>query len=774
MAKRSAYSQSYRGPWRRSTDSGRGFLSRLGLWLKRLLVLALLVGTVAVLGFVLFVLIPVNSIPEPERVDAYAFLDQGWGNAGDSADRQRYYYTPQGSSMPQGALVTPLRYSWFVNLEMPLDERRFADPGHLRRYRFIVDAQPSTANPDHLPVGFARHYDSALGQQVLDITCAACHSGEIHALKDGKVTAIRIDGGQAMHAFTSMQRGAFGPTLVASMVATWANPWKFDRFAEKVIGPRYPEGKSALHGELWDTIKAFATQGQNDPFRHLYPVTEGYGRTDALGRIANTVFGDHLKASNYQEATAPVSYPYVWNIWKFDWVQYNGSVSQPLARNIGEALGVGAVLRLTDPYGNPIPAEQRFDSSVIIENLNAIEHTLQKLTPPRWPEELLGAIDQPMAARGKVLFETHCQGCHGPHPADAAEQQATAPDKPWPGTQWKIEVIPVEHIGTDPSEANGFLSRRYDLSAAGLTREEVERVLRPQLTRQLARDVRWYLKAVIDGRIAETQAPGNLPMLLESYPDPDAQAEASIPQTAFQAIAAELGGAAALKPPADAPAWQCDLDCKTQRLLHAVSKGSTDIDIQLQGIDVASLSEGQGLNILGLMIKAKYFKDNHVSRARQQCLEGFGTLDLPQQIAGYKPRPLEGVWATPPFLHNGSVPNLYQMLLPPEQRSARFLVGNRMFDAKHVGYVSEPAAGNSEGFWFDTSIEGNHNSGHAFTATAQQLADAKADPAGHALPRGVIGPLLSDKERYAIIEYLKVHRDLPDTPTDFSPPDCTL
>jgi mono/diheme cytochrome c family protein len=774
MARRSAYSQSYRGPWRRSTDSGRGFFSRLGLWLKRLLVLALLVGTLAVLGFVLFVAIPVNSIPERERVDASVFLDQGWGSAGDSAERQTYYYTPQGSSLPQGALVTPLRYSWFVNLEMPLDERRFADPEHMRRYRFIVDAQPSAANPDHLPVGFARHYDSALGQQVLDITCAACHSGEIHALKDGKVTAIRIDGGQAMHAFTSMQRGAFGPTLVASMLSTWANPWKFDRFAQKVIGPRYPEGKSALHGELWDTIKAFATQGQNDPFRHLYPVTEGYGRTDALGRIANTVFGDHLKASNYQEATAPVSYPYVWNIWKFDWVQYNGSVSQPLARNIGEALGVGAVLRLTDPYGNPIPAEQRFDSSVIIENLNRIEHTLQKLTPPRWPEELLGAIDQPLAARGKVLFETHCQGCHGPHPADAAEQQATAPGKPWPGTQWKIEVIPVEHIGTDPSEANGFLSRRYDLSAAGLTREEVERVLRPQLTRQLARDARWYLKAVIDARIAEAQAPGNLPALLESYPDPDAQAEASIPQAAFQAIAAELGGAAALKPPADAPAWQCDLDCKTQRLLHAVSKGSTDIDIQLQGIDVASLSEGQGLNILGLMIKAKYFKDNHVSRARQQCLEGFGTLDLPQQIAGYKPRPLEGVWATPPFLHNGSVPNLYQMLLPPEQRSARFLVGNRMFDAKHVGYVSEPAAGNSEGFWFDTSIEGNHNSGHAFTATAQQLADAKADPAGHALPSGVIGPLLSDKERYAIIEYLKVHRDLPDTPTDFSPPDCTL
>jgi hypothetical protein len=72
----------------------------------------------------------------------------------------------------------------------------------------------------------------------------------------------------------------------------------------------------------------------------------------------------------------------------------------------------------------------------------------------------------------------------------------------------------------------------------------------------------------------------------------------------------------------------------------------------------------------------------------------------------------------------------------------------------------------------DTSIAGNHNSGHAFIATPQQLAAAKRDPKGHALPPGVIGPLLSDGERYAILEYLKVHRDLPATPADYAPPDC--
>ncbi len=75
-------------------------------------------------------------------------------------------------------------------------------------------------------------------------------------------------------------------------------------------------------------------------------VHEGFGRTDALGRIGNTAFGDHLIAANSQAGDAPVSYPYLWNIWKFDWVQYTGSVAQPLARNIGEALGAGAIAPL--------------------------------------------------------------------------------------------------------------------------------------------------------------------------------------------------------------------------------------------------------------------------------------------------------------------------------------------------------------------------------------------------------------------------------------------
>src|SRR4249919_726452 len=741
-----------------------------GLLLRRLLITAVVIALLAIAAFSLFVLWPTRGIPAVEPVDQYVYLDQGWGRAAASADRQLYYYTPQGTTLPQGQQLHPMRYSWFVNLELPFSEQRFADPEHLRRYRFIVDPQPTPANPDQLPVGFTKHYEPVLGENVLDITCAACHTGEIHAQKNGQRIAIRIDGGQAMHAFTSMERGAFGPTLIASMTETLANPVKFSRFSRRVLGAHYPQGKGRLHAALSQTLLAFVTQGQNNPMRQLYPVREGFGRTDALGRIANTVFGDHLVSKNYADATAPVSYPYLWNIWKFDWVQYNGSVRQPLARNIGEALGVGAVLRMTDNYGAPVPAQHRYDSSVNIEGLDRIEHTLQKLKPPRWPENLLGTIDQAKAARGQALFEQHCVGCHGPHPATRAAQLASSPLKPSADMEWAIEVIPVQHIGTDPTEATGFVERTYDLTPAGLTDAEVDALLRPLLVRNLARDARYRLSATIDGRRAAGLDVGVLPTLLAEFPDPDASEVASIPRTSFVAIASALD--ALPEPPPSGAQWSCDATCQQQHLLADVTTAEAAIEKQLEDIDPAKVTEGEGLNILGLLVKKKYFADSHVSWARQQCLSGFGILDLPQQIAGYKPRPLEGVWATPPFLHNGSVPNIYEMLLPPEQRSKKFFVGRRLYDPRHLGFVHEPEGDDDSGFWLDTSITGNRNTGHAFSASPKQVAAAAKDPKGHPLPPGVIGPLFTDAQRYELLEYLKVHRDLPATPADFQPADC--
>src|SRR5205807_2120961 len=65
--------------------------------------------------------------------------------------------------------------------------------------------------------------------------------------------------------------------------------------------------------------------------------------------------------------------------------------------------------------------------------------------------------------------------------------------------------------------------------------------------------------------------------------------------------------------------------------------------------------------------------DQRRSAAKTRQLAQCRTADL----FGYTARPLNGVWATAPYLHNGSVPNLYALLLPPDQRPADFWVGTR-------------------------------------------------------------------------------------------------
>ncbi|QEG41989.1 di-heme-cytochrome C peroxidase [Roseimaritima ulvae] len=82
--------------------------------------------------------------------------------------------------------------------------------------------------------------------------------------------------------------------------------------------------------------------------------------------------------------------------------------------------------------------------------------------------------------------------------------------------------------------------------------------------------------------------------------------------------------------------------------------------------------------------------------------------DVPQSLR-YKARPLDGIWATAPYLHNGSVPNLYELLLPAEQRSATFYVGSNQFDPEKVGFETQQGEGTT---FFDTSLPGNSNAGH--------------------------------------------------------------
>ena len=84
-------------------------------------------------------------------------------------------------------------------------------------------------------------------------------------------------------------------------------------------------------------------------------------------------------------------------------------------------------------------------------------------------------------------------------------------------------------------------------------------------------------------------------------------------------------------------------------------------------------------------------------------------------IGNYKARPLNGIWATGPYLHNGSVRTLYQLLLPENQRDPKFLVGSREFDPDQVGFANAAATWpGAVPFEFDTGLTGNGNRGHLY------------------------------------------------------------
>jgi len=103
-------------------------------------------------------------------------------------------------------------------------------------------------------------------------------------------------------------------------------------------------------------------------------------------------------------------------------------------------------------------------------------------------------------------------------------------------------------------------------------------------------------------------------------------------------------------------------------------------------------------------------------------------------LLAYKARPMNGVWTGAPFLHNGSVPNLYQLLLPAEKRDKTFYIGTWEFDPVNVGYVSTKTPG---AFFFDTTLEGNSNAGHEYGT-----GEYGKDP-------------FTEDEIWALIEYMK-------------------
>lgn len=142
--------------------------------------------------------------------------------------------------------------------------------------------------------------------------------------------------------------------------------------------------------------------------------------------------------------------------------------------------------------------------------------------------------------------------------------------------------------------------------------------------------------------------------------------------------------------------------------------------------------------------------DAELKQRAKRCLLEAGP-DFKQKNLAYKARPLNGIWATAPFLHNGSVPTLYDLLLPSTVRNTirpgetgpangqpvrpeLFYVGSREFDPVRVGFVQMPSESQFKFRVRDDAgvpIMGNYNSGHDY------------------------GTQMNETDRRSLVEYLK-------------------
>jgi hypothetical protein len=101
---------------------------------------------------------------------------------------------------------------------------------------------------------------------------------------------------------------------------------------------------------------------------------------------------------------------------------------------------------------------------------------------------------------------------------------------------------------------------------------------------------------------------------------------------------------------------------------------------------------------------------------------------------GFVAVPLDGIWLRAPYLHNGSVPTLEDLLEPAAQRPTVFWRGYDVYDQDHTGFVSSGPDAERFGWRVDTTVVGNGNMGHEGDA---------------------YGTTLSDQDKRALVEYLK-------------------
>lgn len=618
-------------------------------------------------------------------------LDQGW----DSKTRQKFYHTSQGSRF--------IRYDWIKALKLEGTNTPLLSRSSMEKFGYLPDLQDSRG----LPVGFTVDKGGET-EEWLGMTCAACHTAELHYQDKKQDKKLRIDGAPAIANLMEFYRAMY-----RAFRAMCQDTKKREEFVKEVLGDNFRskdkkedlliavadrmrrlKGQVGIHEWKWNEQGNAGTPNEDEDgllcgvevkenfretkkgkvigdWNYVPPLPDsdahpyGPGRVDAIGLLINELICHKTETwGNCSAPNAPVNYPSLWYTPRFKNLQWNGALDNSEGRNIGEALGV--FVRFELPQGNwrdLVDHDTLFSSTLDLDGIKSMWADVEKLKPPPWPSDLWEETNpkkNTAEKSGEQIYDEYCVKCH---PIMRSNRMAQSEDHDCDTVRdgdGKVKFC-SPYVGTDKKMAENFLCRRAEL---------------PQPLH--------FLDAL--GSLVSLGA--------------DEEKE------------------------------------KKQEFCDGYKHGpmrAHDLVTLLGGVITLKAKDKAG--------SAKEFLKNEAPRLSERLRKESLQKDQSQEKAVYKAGPLDGIWATAPYLHNGSVPNLYQLLLPakcPENgvagkdcRMKTFCVGNREFDPEKVGFDTTCKEGT---FKFDTAIEGNLNRGH----------DG---------PK--YGTNLNERERENLIEYLK-------------------
>ncbi len=599
-----------------------------------------------------------------------------------SPEQRERYYQTS-----QGSLVVP--YKWFRAVEWRTSNEMFASPAIQARYGLLPDNDPMY-NKDQMPVGIVKNivrdeYVDNLGEgekEWASISCAACHTGQLTY----KGTAMRIDGDQSFWNFDK-----WSGDLEFSLILAATLPSRFERFCSRVNelgdnGQCSASAKTELRQKMNNYFKSdLVDAGLMALLRHTYPTTEGFTRTSALGRGVNGEFGplDSCKGKS------PLARDCYRNVF-----MNTGPVSFPPLWYTHEYDWVQSPAAISQPLGRNIT--EAWGVNVRVELYDPYKRfgSTANIEDMFWMETLISILQAPkwpvdlLRDEGRIDWERVKRGRY-------LYEEAV-----WP------KALPADQIELPADPKNFVLGPNPD---------------RPKT-----------------GYCARCHAPA---FKTAPYPIEDAN-----PNTYkfFQL-----------------PLYRMDLmgtdpDDAEQFAKRMIYPGPLLEPPKVPGVPdfPKNKLDSQGRAGVGVMltyaidgILNKWFVDQGIDQDKQcqEILTGHRPNIFRAPVA-YPARPLDGYWATGPFLHNGSVRTMHELLSPVEERAKWFWVGSREFDPVHLGFTNDPVEG---AFKYDTSEKGNHNLGHEFREAPPNTP-------------GVIGPLLTAEQRLDIIEYLKVLRSVQD------------